>query len=694
MSSPKIGSRLLQRPILGRMSSFAFIFLFVLILIGVTYSLLVYFQLRDEVEAETVAADRAQVEMGAQFIADRHSRLLAGITALAAHGPLLKALEESDAAALERSLQPFISGSPDLTGAVIFDRKGRIILAIPAERLEFLLSQGAEEWSGPGGPDREKAIRVVPARPGSGEAPGMVLTVPLGGPGQGEGSLLAVYQSLNFWAGYFSRLTARHGREYFIVDQDGGLIVGSKSPGPSLGIADFRLSGGQAGQVQEPVTKMIRGPEKIKSLVSAQTIPELNWTFIISHDYRAAMAPMRAVMRNLVIFFTLLFFCLAGLTFVILAANKVQKRALEESADAARRLEILVRERTVDLSRSTQRYRSLLSELPDVVYEIDWEGRLTFVSSASMQLLGYRPEELLGRPWEGLVHEKDRDKFREQRFRAQEGGVLAIGALRHITSQGKVKWISINSRGLFDDQGHLAGRIGIARDVSNEILGGERIRQLSRQLIQTQEEERKGLALDLHDELGQLLSALKIGLQALPRGDPQPQGQEEELERLITLSQDIMNKVRSLAYSLRPAALDRFGLVLAIEDLAETVMEATKLEINLDLAEIPDSRLSAEVKTTIFRFIQEALTNAVRHSGSPTVEVALAVEGDLLKARVRDFGKGFDAEEILNGIPTPHRLGLVGMKERLGLIGGDLEITSDYRGSILTTTTRLREEQT
>ena len=681
---PKTGPRFLHKPILGRMSSFAFLSLFVLILIGVTYSLVVYFQLKEEVEAETVAADRAQVEMGAQFIADRHSRLLAGIEALASHGPLLKALEEHDLPALEKSIQPFISGAPDLGGAAVYDAAGRIILAVPRDCLEFLTEQSAGDRSGPDGSIRRGGLRVVPGRTGEGEAPGLILTIPVK---DGQGTFLAVYQPLDFWAGYFSRLTARHGREYFIVDRDGDLIVGSKSPGPSLDMADFRTPG------QEPVTRVIQDPDKGRLLVSALTIPELDWTFIISHDYEAAMAPMRAVLRNLVVFFILLFFCLAGLTFVILAANKVQKRALRESADAAKRLEVLVRERTADLARSNQRYRSLLSELPDVVYETDWEGKLTFVSSASTQLLGHHPEELLGRPWEDLVYEKDRARFREQRFRAQDGGVLSIGALRHVTSQGKVKWISINSRGLFDDQGHLAGRIGIARDVSNEILGGERIRQLSRQLIQTQEEERKGLALDLHDELGQLLSALKIGLQALPRSEPQPRGQEEELNRLITLSQDIMNKVRSLAYSLRPAALDRFGLVLAMEDLAETVMETAKVKIDLDLAEIDDSRLSAEVKTTIFRFVQEALTNAVRHSGSPTVEVSLAVEDGLLKARVRDYGQGFDAEEILNGIPTPHRLGLVGMKERLGLIGGDLEIQSDYRGSILVATTRLREEQ-
>ena len=674
----------------GRQPVIAFIVLCILIVIGVTYSLSIYHRLRAEMEAETIAADQAQVEMGAQFIADHQTGLLSVVKAVTANESFREALFNMDIAGLEKSLFSLISNSPELSGAVVVDQSGQIIHKVKADHGNVPPNQWADGWPDQAHPDPEPGISLISNRSEESEPAGVVVHVPVIGPSGKPAAILAVYQSLEFWSDYFSRLTARSGREYLIVDGKGTWIVGGKTVRQLLDLSGLNLFEPDRNR-SGPATKMTRGREGSRMLLSHRSIPSLNWTLIISHNHETAMAPMQAMFRNLVLFLLMLFFCLAGLAFLIVAADRAQKRALQERDEAARRFEELVKERTADLSETMQRYRSLLTELPDVVYELDSDERLVFVSKASVRLLGYQPEELLGRPWWELITEEDRPRFLKQKNMAEEGGVLSIDALRHATKQGQLKWISINSRGLVDEKGKPSGRLGIARDVSNEILGRERIRQLSRRLIQTQEEERKRLALDLHDEMGQLLSALKIGLQALPLGDPPPPGLAEDLSGLIDLSQGVMNKVRTLAYNLRPAILDRFGLVPAIEDLAESVAETAKIDIRLSLAEAPESAFSSEVKTTFFRFIQEALTNAVRHSGSREVEVSLEYESGRMISRVQDFGRGFDVEAVLNGIPTPRGLGLLGMKERMGLIGGDLEIRSDAGGSTLTATKRIAE---
>ena len=544
----------------GRMSQAAFIGFLILILIGVGYSLTIYFELKDKLEAETIAADRAQAEMGAQFIADQHVRLLVALKTMLGRHSFIEALDRRDEATLRDLLQPLISGTKELTGAILLDRAGRVIALTPARIGASPAPDRFQNWFNQRSINGLPTVEAVFNRSDDSAPPVVVIALPAAGSDGRPRALLVVCQRLDFYSEYFSRLTARHGRQYFIVDQASRVIAGAKAVTPGLNLAGVNEAAPAGAGPIEPTSEIIRSENGRRILVAAAAVPEMNWTFIISHDYQAVTAPIRVVMRNMAVFLILLFLGLTGLALVILAALKVQKRALGVSAAAARRLESEVRDRTADLSKAMQRYRGLVTELPDVVYEVDRDDRFTFVSNASLQLLGYRPEELLGRTWQDLVMEEDRTDYQEYKVLVQDGGVLRIKALRHMTKQGGIRWISINSRGLLDDRGELIGRLGIARDMSVEIEGGERIRQLSRRLIQTQEEERKRLALDLHDEMGQLLSALKIGLQALPRGDNPPPCLDDELKRLTDLSQETMNKVRTLAYSLRPAVLDRFGL--------------------------------------------------------------------------------------------------------------------------------------
>jgi PAS domain S-box-containing protein len=320
----------------------------------------------------------------------------------------------------------------------------------------------------------------------------------------------------------------------------------------------------------------------------------------------------------------------------------------------------------------------LVEDLPDIVYEVDAQRRFSFVSRSVTSILGYNPEEMLGRTRREFVHPMDRERYDRDRHWTQEGDMMNISAIRHLTKDGQIRWLSSHSRGLYDKNGLATGRRGVARDVTQQVVAEMRVRELSRKLINAQEEERKRIALDLHDEMGQLLSALKMGLQAMARQQGSLEGQE--MEKLIRLNQTVMDRTRALAHWLRPAILDNFGLRAAVEDLCETLAESHLVQVNQRLEEVEEKRLSPEVKISLFRFAQEALSNAVKHSGSSLVEVRLAQDNHQITLSVMDFGKGFDLEKALSG---GKHLGLLGMKERLSLIGGKLDIITSPQGTKL-----------
>lgn len=361
---------------------------------------------------------------------------------------------------------------------------------------------------------------------------------------------------------------------------------------------------------------------------------------------------------------------------------RVKKRTFElEEANEELRNQILERKRAEKaLRQSENRYRSLLEQLPDIVYEVDNAGRITFVSSAVESILGYTPGEVLGRPWRDLILKEDSSSFDGPGVDPKEGNLC----LRHLTKTGEICWLSINSRVLFDPRKRSSNYLGVARDVTANILAEDKVRHLSRELMHAQEEERRRLAFDLHDEIGQLLSTLRIGLHSLAEGLPQTWTEKkEDFQRLLDISQEVMEHIRRMAYELSPAILDSLGLGPAIQDLCEWVSDSSEIEVTTSGLGCDESQISKDVKTTLFRFVQEALTNVIRHSGSPMVGVVLNHENGYLRVSVKDHGKGFDVDQVLGGALRERRLGLVGMIDRIRLCGGQLRISSSDQGTTL-----------
>jgi signal transduction histidine kinase len=207
-------------------------------------------------------------------------------------------------------------------------------------------------------------------------------------------------------------------------------------------------------------------------------------------------------------------------------------------------------------------------------------------------------------------------------------------------------------------------RAAIAVDLSHRVA-----RDALRRVVAGQELERRRLARELHDETGQALTSILLGLRAVEESqgaDAMRKAANDLRELVVATLQD----VRRLAVQLRPKALDDFGLAPALERLTQTFAEATELHVDVE-ARLGEERLPAEVETTLYRIVQEALTNVVKHAEASNVSILLVRRDGTATVVIEDDGKGFDPEHVREG-----RVGLLGMRERVELHDGRLTIES------------------
>jgi signal transduction histidine kinase len=225
----------------------------------------------------------------------------------------------------------------------------------------------------------------------------------------------------------------------------------------------------------------------------------------------------------------------------------------------------------------------------------------------------------------------------------------------------------------------FAERAAVAIDLSERVA-----RDALRRVVGGQELERQRLARELHDETGQALTSILLGL----KGIDEAQDRDDVRRSVLALRELVvatLHDVRRLAVELRPKALDDFGLVPALERLAETFGEQTNVQVHVEAA-LGDARLAEEVETALYRIVQEALTNVVKHANAQTVSVVLARKNDRVVVVIEDDGRGFDSSA-----DRDQGLGLLGMSERIALVDGKLSVESQpERGTTIAVEVPLR----
>lgn len=197
-------------------------------------------------------------------------------------------------------------------------------------------------------------------------------------------------------------------------------------------------------------------------------------------------------------------------------------------------------------------------------------------------------------------------------------------------------------------------------------IKNDKLRQLSQQILTAQENERRNLALELHDEIGETLTGLKLLMerQDLKVG--------EQLEHARSIANELLRRVRELALDLRPSVLDDFGLSAALDDLFKRLARTSGLTIRHNIDPFSERRFDRSIELAIFRVVQEALTNVSRHADVNEALVTLDMEPSSLHLSISDSGKGFDPKALVQG----HSSGISGMEERITLVGGSFSLQS------------------
>jgi signal transduction histidine kinase len=214
------------------------------------------------------------------------------------------------------------------------------------------------------------------------------------------------------------------------------------------------------------------------------------------------------------------------------------------------------------------------------------------------------------------------------------------------------------------------------------------LRRLSASLLESQEQERQALSRELHDQIGQALTAIKIDLSRAEQAlDPKFAPIHERLTRARWVTEETLEKVRSMSMLLRPSMLDDIGLNAALGWYAKRFSQNTGIRVALSDEESVES-LPASHKSSLYRVVQEALTNCARHSEARNVQIRLGLEDGICRLTIEDDGKGFEPHG------KPRGLGLLGIQERVDEMGGTLElVSSPGRGTTLAVTVPLKQEQ-
>ena len=329
--------------------------------------------------------------------------------------------------------------------------------------------------------------------------------------------------------------------------------------------------------------------------------------------------------------------------------------------------------------RMEEELRGLNAALENAVEgiaQLDTQGRYVSVNPAYAGMLGHSAWELIGRDWQTTVCPQDLEKVREAYRRMLEEGRAELEVLG-IRQDRSVFWKQVVMVKAHDKQRIWMGHYCFMKDITERKQAEEALRDyaersqvLSRRLLEVQEAERRHLARELHDEVGQLLTGLRLLLN--PQTDRSAVEYRSKAVQARDLVDELLERIRSMSFDLRPAALDELGLLPALLALLESYTQRTGVVVNFRHQGL-EGRFEPEVESAAYRIVQEALTNVARHAGVGDVTVRAWSSADTLGLRVEDRGRGFDPKVTS---VTSKSAGLSGMRERVLLLDGRLAIES------------------
>ena len=328
------------------------------------------------------------------------------------------------------------------------------------------------------------------------------------------------------------------------------------------------------------------------------------------------------------------------------------------------------RKAVASLRRSQAELRLVIDTIPTMAWILQPNGKLEFLNRRWLDYSGLTLKQGLEGS-AGTIHPEDSPRVLGTWQRMMECGQAYEGEMRLRRADGLYRWFLVRTVPLFDESGRLVRWYGTSTDIEDRKRAEQTAQQLSRRLLQVQEEERRHLSRELHDEFGQVLATIKLHLHAARSKAGEPA--HASLEHSMALLQQAGEQVRSLALELRPALLETAGLDATLRWLAGQHQQRTGI-----LTEVVGrgGEVAAEVAVACFRVAQEALTNVVQHARARRAWIELAQDDGALELVVRDDGEGFEVARKLEQARARGHLGLLGMRERVQILGGQLQIES------------------
>ena len=274
--------------------------------------------------------------------------------------------------------------------------------------------------------------------------------------------------------------------------------------------------------------------------------------------------------------------------------------------------------------------------------------------------------------WE-MLHSDDREWMKKNWENAEKNKTPYSGTFRIILADGTIKHLSEHAEFITDKKDTLIKTVGTVIDVTEIHQYQDRLRELSSHIQNVQEDERSKIAREIHDELGQRLTSMRMDVSFLKNKGTKTMSKElnNRLKALDYLIEETIKKTRKLSQELRPSILDDLGLISAIDWLKEQYNQRSDIHFTLDIPK-DDIKINSDCATAVFRITQEALTNIIRHADAKNVNIKINNNESEIILQVTDDGRGIDKKTIYN--PLEKTYGVFGMKERATSLGGTLEI--------------------
>ncbi len=347
------------------------------------------------------------------------------------------------------------------------------------------------------------------------------------------------------------------------------------------------------------------------------------------------------------------------------------------------------------LQESETHLRTLIETIPDLIWLKDPDGAYISCNPKFERFFGAKEADIKGKTDYDFLDKELADFYREK-----DKAVMAAASLiiyeDEVTyaDDGHKKLLEKIKTPLYDSEGKLVGVLGVARDITRRKHAENLVRNLSQMLMQAQERERKMLSCELHDTIAQDLSTLKIYCKLFENQLSSVSDIKGSPADMFKLIDQIIFKVRDLAYKLSPSGLEHLGLVRTLENFCEEFNKKNNIMVDFQASGIHESTLDSDTQINLYRLVMEGLANIRKHADASKAIMRLVGTSSNIILRVKDDGKGFDVKEQERSIVNEKRMGLRSMKERVNLLQGRMSIHSRFnKGTEIVIKLPLKDKQ-